>query len=159
MVKVGIVGTSWWADAMYLPALRDHPQAKVVAICGRNGAKARQVAEQWNIPQVFTDYNAMIESGAIDALAARKDITLHAHSALLQGLLAGTSGARWSMASSFDPDHLRALLWTLTRDLGRDCPADLCIAYVRAQPWINGVIVGAKGSSQFALNLARFKRR
>ena len=29
-VKVGIVGTSWWSDAMYLPALAGHPDAEVV---------------------------------------------------------------------------------------------------------------------------------
>lgn len=98
------------------------------------------------------------QSGVIDALAARRDITLHAHSALMHGLLAGTLGARWPSAPSIDPDHLRAQLWTLARDMDRDCPADLCIAYVRAQPWINGVIVGAKNPDQFALNLARFQR-
>ena len=98
------------------------------------------------------------QSGVVDALAARSDITLHAHSALMHGLLAGTPGAHWPSASSIDPDHLRAQLWTLARDLDRDCPADLCIAYVRAQPWINGVITGAKNPSQFALNLARFQR-
>ena len=98
------------------------------------------------------------QSGVIDALATRSNITLHAHSALMHGLLAATPGARWPSASSIDPDQLRAQLWTLARDLDRDCPADLCIAYVRAQPWINGVIAGAKNPDQFALNLARFQR-
>ena len=37
-------------------------------------------------------------------------------------------------------------------------PADLCIAYVRAQTWIHGVIAGARSTSQMALNLARFRR-
>ena len=33
-VRVGIVGTSWWADSMYLPALADHPVGVVTALCG-----------------------------------------------------------------------------------------------------------------------------
>ena len=28
-VRIGVVGTSWWADAMYLPALANHPLADV----------------------------------------------------------------------------------------------------------------------------------
>ena len=35
-VQVGVIGTSWWADAMFLPALTAHPGAEVVAVCGRD---------------------------------------------------------------------------------------------------------------------------
>ena len=33
-IRVGIAGTSWWADAMYLPALKVNVGAEVVAACG-----------------------------------------------------------------------------------------------------------------------------
>ena len=33
-VRVGILGTSWWADAMYLPALKNHPKASIEAVAG-----------------------------------------------------------------------------------------------------------------------------
>ena len=32
-IRVGIAGTSWWADAMYLPALKGNVGAEVVAAC------------------------------------------------------------------------------------------------------------------------------
>ena len=83
---------------------------------------------------------------------------MHAHSALLYGMLAATPGAKWPASNAVDPEHLRLMLWTLAKDMGRDCPADLCIAYVRAQPWIHGVIAGARSTSQMALNISRFKR-
>ena len=67
-VCVGIVGTSWWADAMYLPALTNHPHANVVAACGRNAERAQQFADRWQIPHVYTDYNKIIERGQLDAL-------------------------------------------------------------------------------------------
>ena len=76
-VKIGIVGTSWWADSMYLPALKNHPQADVVAICGRNEENARQLAAEWQIPQVFTDYNAMIDSGLINAIIVSTSNEFH----------------------------------------------------------------------------------
>ncbi len=67
-IKVGVIGTSWWADAMYLPALKGHPQAKVVAVCGRNADNAQKFAERWDIPQVFTDANELIEKSGVDGI-------------------------------------------------------------------------------------------
>ena len=67
-VSVGMVGTSWWADAMHLPALDSHPQARTVAICGRNRENAQRIADTWDIPRIFTDYNDMIENAALDAI-------------------------------------------------------------------------------------------
>lgn len=67
-VAVGVVGTSWWADSMHLPALDSHPNANITAICGRNRDNAQKMATKWNIPHVFTDYNEMIDSDLIDAV-------------------------------------------------------------------------------------------
>lgn len=67
-VRVGIVGTSWWADSMYLPALASHPDAHVVAVCGRDPTKADDFATRWSIPQVFCDPAEMIEKGKLQAL-------------------------------------------------------------------------------------------
>lgn len=67
-VRVGMVGTSWWADAMHLPALDSHPHAEVTAICGRNRKNAEKMANNWNIIHVFSDYEMMISSGVVDAV-------------------------------------------------------------------------------------------
>jgi spore coat polysaccharide biosynthesis protein SpsF len=94
--------------------------------------------------------------GVIEALARRSDVTVHARSALLQGLLADTADARWP--HGVDPNEVRWALRRLARELDRDSPADLCLAYVRAQTWIDGVVVGMESLSQLALNLALFRR-
>lgn len=67
-MRVGLVGTSWWAEAMYLPALADHPIGRITAICGRDVDRARSVAASWSIPHVFSDWVAMLDGGEIDAL-------------------------------------------------------------------------------------------
>lgn len=67
-VRVGMIGTSWWADAMHLPAVANHPYASTTAICGRNRENAQTMADTWDIPHVFTDYNQMLESGEVDAV-------------------------------------------------------------------------------------------
>lgn len=68
LVSIGMVGTSWWADSMHLPAIASHPNAKTTAICGRNLENAQKMATAWDIPHVYTDYNEMIESGNINAV-------------------------------------------------------------------------------------------
>ena len=67
-VRVGVVGTSWWADSFHLPMLKSHPQAEIAAICGRNRERAEEMAKKYDIPGVFTDYREMIEKGNLDAL-------------------------------------------------------------------------------------------
>lgn len=67
-IRVGIVGTSWWVDAMYLPALATHPQVELAAICGRTPENAQKIADRWSVAQVFTDYEAMIASNILDAV-------------------------------------------------------------------------------------------
>ena len=76
-VSVGIVGTSWWADAMHLPALASHPAANTVAICGRNRDNAQHLAETWRIPQVYTDYSEMIECADLDAIVISTPNSTH----------------------------------------------------------------------------------
>ena len=66
-VKIGIVGTSWWVDAMYLPALNGGMNAEVIAICGRNRKRAEARAAQWHIPNVYTDFRDMFASGLFEA--------------------------------------------------------------------------------------------
>jgi predicted dehydrogenase len=68
IVRVGMVGTSWWADEMHLPNLTSHPRARVLAICGRNRERAEAMAQKYAIPAVFTDYPEMIARAGLDAL-------------------------------------------------------------------------------------------
>ena len=67
-VRVGLVGTSWWAEAMYLPALADHPIGCISAVCGRDLDRAQSVATTWSIPKAYNDWSAMIDGGDLDAV-------------------------------------------------------------------------------------------
>lgn len=76
-ISVGVVGTSWYADFMHLPALKSHPQANLVAICGRNRDHAEEMAKKYEISQVFTNYQEMIEKAGIEALVVATPDDLH----------------------------------------------------------------------------------
>jgi predicted dehydrogenase len=67
-VRVGIFGTSWWADTMYLPPLDAHPDCEVVAVCGRRPEPAKSFSENWNIPHWFTDPAEMLDQVELDAV-------------------------------------------------------------------------------------------
>ena len=76
-VRVGVVGTSGWADLGHLPGLRAHPGVELAAICGRDHARAEELARKYAIPQVFTDYRAMIARGGLQALLVLVPDDLH----------------------------------------------------------------------------------
>ena len=88
-VRVGLVGTSWWADIMYFPALVEHPDGRVVAVCGRDEARTAASAERWGIDAWFTDWRRMIDDGGIDAVIVASRNDTHApitHAAIDAGL-------------------------------------------------------------------------
>lgn len=64
-VRVGLIGTGWWAEPMYLPALRDHPHGRITALVGRN---AQPLAERWGIAQVYDDFRQLIDANLVDAV-------------------------------------------------------------------------------------------
>jgi predicted dehydrogenase len=76
-VRVGVVGTSWFADGFHLPNLASHPRAELAAICGRTREPAEELATKYKIPHVFTDYRTMIASGLLDALVVVTPDVLH----------------------------------------------------------------------------------
>ena len=76
-VRVGVIGTSWFADMMHLPDLKSHPQAEIAAICGRNRERAEEMAKKYEIPTVYTDYREMIEKGDLHAIEIITPDDLH----------------------------------------------------------------------------------
>jgi predicted dehydrogenase len=67
-VRLGVVGTSWWADSMYLPALSRHPAADVRAVVGVRHEHTRAFADQWGIPAAYTSLEAMLDGEELDAV-------------------------------------------------------------------------------------------
>lgn len=76
-VRVGVIGTSWYADLAHLPRIKSHPRAVLAAVCGRNRERADEMASKYEIPLVFTDYRDMIEKGNLDAVIVSTPDDLH----------------------------------------------------------------------------------
>ncbi len=68
MTRIGIIGTSWWVDAMYLPALAGLPGVEVAALAGRDEARTRERANAWEVPGAYTDWRKMLATAGLDGV-------------------------------------------------------------------------------------------
>jgi aryl-alcohol dehydrogenase-like predicted oxidoreductase len=96
-------------------------------------------------------------AGVIHAARARPDVVVHVRSVYLQGLLA-RADAPWPQVAGVEPAAIKHILAALVSRCGRDDFADLCLAYVRAQDWIDGIVIGIETIAQLAANLALFDK-
>jgi spore coat polysaccharide biosynthesis protein SpsF (cytidylyltransferase family)/aryl-alcohol dehydrogenase-like predicted oxidoreductase len=94
-------------------------------------------------------------SGIERAIIERPDVIVHARSAFLQGVLLHPAGC-WPWLSAYDANFCVQQLHTLVRRFCRESLADLCLSYVRSQPWITSVVVGCEIPSQLEENLRLF---
>ena len=88
MIRVGVFGTSWWADAMYLPALEAHDAVKVAAVCGRNEERAQDFAQRWDVALATTSVETMLNADLDAVIVASSNDSHHdlTMAALDQGL-------------------------------------------------------------------------
>jgi len=85
--RVAIVGCGMVAD-QHADQLRYLPDCELVAACDTDELMARQLADRFRIPAVFTDAAEMLRSGGIDAV----HITTPAHSHFALGRLCLEAG-------------------------------------------------------------------
>ena len=134
--RIGILGASVYEPSEALDALRDPS------------------IEHLQIPMNVLD-RRWKAAGVDQAIAERPGMIVHARSAFLQGILLHPS-SRWPRVADFDGAECSRKLLSLTQSFGRDSVADLCLAYVRSQPWITSVVVGCETLGQLDDNLRWF---
>jgi spore coat polysaccharide biosynthesis protein SpsF len=99
------------------------------------------------------------KAGFKACLAARPNATIHARSTYLQGILASSDARIWPRIDGVYPQAIINMIASLAHQLGREGPADLCLAYARGQDWIDGVVVGLETEDQLDDNLRLFVKR
>jgi len=93
------------------------------------------------------------EASVVAVLRSRPDVTVHARSVLLQGVLAATDPRVWPGIPELDPLRLIKWLEEASRAFGRENIADLAFAFARGQDWIDGIVVGQETEEQLNANL------
>lgn len=76
-INVGLIG-SQFISTIHAEALRHVPAANLLAVASPTEAHARALAENYKIPNVFTDYRRMLELDEIDLVILGLPNDLHA---------------------------------------------------------------------------------
>jgi aryl-alcohol dehydrogenase-like predicted oxidoreductase len=93
------------------------------------------------------------DANVVAAIRNRRDVTVHARSVFLQGILAAGDPSVWPAIEEIDAPALVSWLNASAWTFGRESVADLCLAYVRGQDWIDGVVIGMETEKQLETNL------
>ena len=94
------------------------------------------------------------EAKIIAAIRSKPSVTVHARSIFLQGVLTSGDPSVWPRVEGVDSPALISWLKACATKFGRQSVADLCLAYVRGQDWIDGVVIGMETEEQLETNLA-----
>jgi predicted dehydrogenase len=68
-VRCAVIGAGGFAEICHIPGLQSHPDAEVVALCGRNLDHCRAMAERNQIPDAVSDYHEIMARDDLDAVA------------------------------------------------------------------------------------------
>jgi aryl-alcohol dehydrogenase-like predicted oxidoreductase len=93
------------------------------------------------------------EASVVAVLRSRPDVTVHARSVLLQGVLAATDPRVWPAIPGVDPLRVMEWLERTAAAFGRENVTDLAFAFARGQDWIDGIVVGQETEDQLNANL------
>lgn len=75
--RIGLVGAGAIAQLAHLPVLSKIKGAQLVALCDNDGPKASAIAERLGIPDVFTDFEDLLELDQVDAVVLATPNHLH----------------------------------------------------------------------------------
>ncbi len=81
-LRVGLIGTSWWADLEHLPGLRARGDVEVTGLCGRDPARLAALAAKHRVPETYRDWRELLARGRLDALVVSTPNALHREQAL-----------------------------------------------------------------------------
>jgi predicted dehydrogenase len=151
-VRVGVIGTSWWADMMHLPCLKSRPRASLVAICGRNRVRTEELARKYGVQQVFTDYRELRQAQEMCGKAESADVTnmvmfTHRwwpHIALIKKLLEEQTIGRChhcSIQFMWDYGREPRYEWRFDRRRSNGVLGDMCSHSIDLARWFCGDVV------------------
>jgi len=89
-------------------------------------------------------------------IKSERKLTVHVRSVFLQGLLLSDNSDHWSKANFGNHDTVVHCLNSWVKKYNRANVAELCLAFVRSQNWVDGIVVGMETTSQLLENINYF---
>jgi len=82
MIRIGVIGVGWWANAVHVRGIRSHPDAELAALCCRSEEKLRAAGEDFGVEALFTDYRDLLARADLDAVTISTTHDAHYPTAL-----------------------------------------------------------------------------
>jgi len=76
-LRLAVIGAGAIAQLAHLPVLARMRGARLVALCDNDGAKARALADRFGVPDVFTDFEELLDADVLDAVVIATPNHLH----------------------------------------------------------------------------------
>jgi spore coat polysaccharide biosynthesis protein SpsF len=152
-----------WGGAVWrlLNAERDAGRIGYLGVSVQSPTEARDALRDPAVTRLQLPYNLLDhrwdDAGIPAELRQRTDVTVDSRSALLQGVLAGTPLVEPHNVPAALLAQVTPLIAALTRTYNRSDARDLAFAFVRAQDWIDNIVVGMEADTQLTQNLALFR--
>jgi len=82
-LRIGVIGAGNFAETCHVPGINSHPQAEVIALCGRRYHQARAMADRLGVPDIHTDYRELCNRPDIDAVTISTPNAEHVEPAIM----------------------------------------------------------------------------
>ena len=77
-VRVGIIGPSWWVNYWHLPALQNHPDAQIMAVCGATAREEAEVKARYGpTARFYSEMEQMLDEALLDGVVVCTPNDLH----------------------------------------------------------------------------------
>jgi aryl-alcohol dehydrogenase-like predicted oxidoreductase/spore coat polysaccharide biosynthesis protein SpsF (cytidylyltransferase family) len=110
------------------------------------------------LPLNLVDWRWEESTLALAAAKRERSLTIHVRSPYLQGLLLTNDPSPWGKAHVDHAQPITDWLQQMVVHCQRVSVADICLAYLNAIEWIDGVVVGAERIDQLEQNIDLFGR-
>src|SRR5688572_24993856 len=67
-LNIGIIGAGGIVRSRHLPGLARVPGARVAVVCNRSRESGEAIAREWDIPEVLTDWRALVARDDLQAI-------------------------------------------------------------------------------------------
>ncbi|MDO9438419.1 aldo/keto reductase [Hydrogenophaga sp.] len=156
---------SQWHGAAWhrLQAHQEAGRVRRLGVSVQNPLELARVLQEPSVSHIQLPCNLVDwrwdEAGAAISTAKReRRLTIHARSPYLQGVLLSQEAGAWAKAHVNPAQAVTEWLQQMVAHCQRNSVADLCLAYLNAIEWIDGVVVGAERMEQLEQNIDLFGR-
>ncbi|HIA66314.1 TPA: Gfo/Idh/MocA family oxidoreductase [Candidatus Poribacteria bacterium] len=68
MIRVGIVGAGANTTSRHIPGLQSIDGVEIISVCNRSRASSERVAQQFNIPKIYGNWQELVQASDTDAI-------------------------------------------------------------------------------------------